>query len=676
MKNNYFNLMVIVSIALAMTMVFSSCAEDDDSPQFMVSAVINSPSVVEVNQEAILDGTNSQTNSPNPINYRWEFLSRPDNSNTTLQSSSSAIASFIPDVEGNYVISLTVDVDGISDSREVTIQAVGGGLVRIENNITSNTRWTPQTPAGQPDYLITRNVSLSAELTIDPGVIVHHVEDATITVTTDGLIRAIGQSNNPITFNINDETSGSKMGSFIILSSDARNTFEHCIFKNGDVIEAQQNGRFGVKFSTFENMLGGIAAVGNAEFVTLEQNTFIDCEQFGVIGSLSNVAKIDSESNFENVPNAVIILGDRLESSGDTRLNKLNGTNEPGYLFDRTNNFSIQSNLFLSAGVVLRFKENFVLNVDDGYLSSEGTQDEKVLMTSNNIAGGQYWQGLRINSTNANNKIDHTIIEYAGNSGMDLFGSNARRRDTNVGITRNGRASITNSTIRNGNGIGLTVGQDGSLIDFENNTFENNANFAVTISASNYDKIDETTTYTDNGFNGVRVEHENISNNGNWTKLSEGASYRLATDIEIRAEVNIEAGTIISLEENVLINIIEGFVNSTGTSGSPVTFTTANLDAGQFWRGIRIASSDARNNFEHTIFEYGGNTNIILTSNFLSRQTLVGLMPEANTTFTDCTFRNSRGWGIAIREGATVNSDFATVNTFENNASGDIEDYQ
>ena len=74
-----------------------------------------------------LDGTNSWDPDDEVLNFSWRFKSKPNGSAATLSTPSDGFASFVADLEGNYLIELIVD-DGedISDPDTVKVSAVSG----------------------------------------------------------------------------------------------------------------------------------------------------------------------------------------------------------------------------------------------------------------------------------------------------------------------------------------------------------------------------------------------------------------------------------------------------------------------------------------------------------------------------------------------------------------------
>lgn len=67
-----------------------------------------------------LDASASSDANGDPLSYLWSLSSRPAGSNATLSTSTTAGSSFIPDIDGAYVIQLVVN-DGIADSAAVNL---------------------------------------------------------------------------------------------------------------------------------------------------------------------------------------------------------------------------------------------------------------------------------------------------------------------------------------------------------------------------------------------------------------------------------------------------------------------------------------------------------------------------------------------------------------------------
>ena len=78
---------------------------------------------VTLNTRVQLDGSSSSDANADALTYRWTLAQKPPLSQASLQNATSATPSFVADVAGDYVMSLTVSDGVLTDSNSVAVRA-------------------------------------------------------------------------------------------------------------------------------------------------------------------------------------------------------------------------------------------------------------------------------------------------------------------------------------------------------------------------------------------------------------------------------------------------------------------------------------------------------------------------------------------------------------------------
>ena len=114
-----------------------------------------------------LDGSGSSDPEGGPLTYSWSFQSQPPNSQAVLIGANTVNPSFTPNVNGVYVVSLTVtDVQNLSNNSAITI-TVSGDLPPSPDPIANAGPDQPQ--ANQPPVVINQVVALNGSQSSDPS---------------------------------------------------------------------------------------------------------------------------------------------------------------------------------------------------------------------------------------------------------------------------------------------------------------------------------------------------------------------------------------------------------------------------------------------------------------------------------------------------------------------------
>ena len=128
---------VLTSISDTVIVTASSTTPTNAAP--VADAGVNQS--VSTGSLVTLDGTNSSDDvlSSSSLTYSWELISRPENSNATLSSTSSSQPTFTVDVDGSYVIDLIVNdgaLNSASDSVVITSSTINSSPELLNLQIT------------------------------------------------------------------------------------------------------------------------------------------------------------------------------------------------------------------------------------------------------------------------------------------------------------------------------------------------------------------------------------------------------------------------------------------------------------------------------------------------------------------------------------------------------------
>ncbi len=112
----------VVITARAVTMAGTPTAAAGSDTTGMTNSIVN------------VDGSSSSDPDSDPLSYAWAFQSRPNGSQASIDSPTSASAAFIPDLVGDYVLELTVSDGTNSDSDTVRV-TVSGSQPAVEGDV-------------------------------------------------------------------------------------------------------------------------------------------------------------------------------------------------------------------------------------------------------------------------------------------------------------------------------------------------------------------------------------------------------------------------------------------------------------------------------------------------------------------------------------------------------------
>lgn len=652
----------IYILSISTLFFFISC-EDDDADHGL-TAIAGMDKEVNVGQSVELDASSSIDLTGESLNYSWSFVSTPQESNSQINNPSSGQASFVPDVQGDYVVQLTISNALGEDSDRMRVTAIAAGTIEISGRYDEDLHLIKTTDQeGVADYLMSGDVDIYGKLTIDPGVRIEAMSDRRLRIRDDATIMANGTKENPIIFTGTSETPGFWRGIYF-QSNNLENqmTHVHISAAGSDNILGTNprtafyiaNGRITLNHCVFkENQGYGLAVGGNNSQFPMDECEFFENTAAAMRIESSHIHYIDPLTRFNE--QEVRVTGGNVAADTDHTWSMLNNGQ---YRVD--GDIDAYGNITIEEGAVFRFGNDVRMRMrDSSILKIMGTAQNPVIFKGTVELPGA-WRGMYLQGTSLENEIRHLHISHAGHSSLlGTFGQAA------IGLSSSARYAFSNVTFEDIIGYGIKLNDNSTQIQVEQLFFgQNISQGAIHLLTSHLSAVDGASDF---GGNPVAVNGGSLSQNEDvtWEKLSNG-SYLFISDNDIYGRVTIAPGTTIEFDNDVRFRVRqEGTLIAEGTPSERITFTRKQGSAAH-WKGMLIQSSSTENLMDYVEISYAGNSQLLGAS---YGQTNLGLDSSARLTLTNSTISNSLGWGVVVRSGATFNE---SNNTFSGNAQGNI----
>jgi hypothetical protein len=341
-----------------------------------------------------------------------------------------------------------------------------------------------------------------------------------------------------------------------------------------------------------------------------------------------------------------------------------------------TDHLVLKAKLTVKPGVVVEFEQDKGLHIfPQGALIAKGVQQGRILFTGKQKTPG-FWKGILFESNSALNEFEYAGVEFGGSSSFAQLGADIRANVILAGtsITASAlKASYTNFNLSGS--YGMYVQGMSELIHFSENYFSRNTGSPIYLPARQVHKLDAGSIFAgNNGINGVEISGTvNHSSEVTWPKLFNNSSYYVSGDITVQSGLKIAEGATFEFREGLVLRVENsGYLNATGTAASKITFTARTKTGALNWGGIVFSTTHEQNKLQHAEVSYAGNKDI---PGFGNLKANIAVANTGKVYIGQTSITNGLGWGIVayMNEGAQINADVPSVNTYSNLPGGNVK---
>jgi hypothetical protein len=688
----------VLILLFAVLVLFTGCEPEviENLPVNTLVANAGIDQQIKTNQVLVLDGSNSKDENAKPFQYLWNITNKPGSSTATLTDATTVAPKFTADKAGNYVIELKIQNNEFADTDEVLI------IVTEENDSTVQEPVILNQDINQErrltnvfddptitDYLVTSDIHVTGHLTIDPSVTIAFEAEKAMYIDNPGSIHATGWGDKDIIFTGKNKTPGYWKG-LIINSSSTLNKLERVTIEYGGSHPAN-----GIEFAA--NL--GLSKVGNLHLVAAilqhsaaygmvveaganwsddSFNNIFQNNQTPLRIRASQVNSVDGLSYFaNNNRNVIEVAGSTVFDLQEVQWGRALTMETPAgtvpYLIK--GKVDIKSGLRINKGVELQFDADAEFTITpSGYLTAIGTAAQPIKFHGLGSAEAGYWRGIAIKSNSDKNELSYVEVLDAGSkpvSGVEQKAAIALDGENHA------KLKLTNSKIEQSGGYGLFAENQAELMALTFTRFENNTEAAMALPANEVRKANTmvANSFIGNGHNGIEIygsvlllpnKEESV-----WPDLTFGATYLVSGNLSIQSGLKILPGAVFKFADGKGIRVVSNaYLNAKGTEDRKITFTGINEIKGA-WYGIQFLSKSDLNILSYTEILYAGKTVHLGTPQIASIS--LGGDYASKLNITHSKIAHGEGYGIAIgTKLGTINSDFETVNQFENLTLGNV----
>ncbi len=473
---NLFKTILAASFLIA-ALMFTSCEKDEPDADNNLPTLTVSDTIV--GMTGVSNNIAIQAADPDGdvLEITWKIIESPAGSTPVIELNGMTIATFKTSIAGLYKVEVTANDGKGKTASGIATLLIGGVLPK---NISTNTVY-PDLFANEkyPDYYALELITVTAGLTLEPGVVIENGADVRIWISGNpAFLKAEGTDSKNIIFRGIDKVNGS-WKTIHIASNNVNNKLAYV-----KILYAGSSEISGKKAALYlqSNTQSSMSIISTAIMFSAGYALYIDGDN-GTLTKFSgngftkndgacmriganNLLELEGLSNLYN--NGIDAI--EVASSGNTNAVFTKNGYIPRYNipFHIYSSLEIRSDVSFDSGNTYLFAASKRLWVtEEG--SIRAVASTKVI-TFDGMAGKPgSWSGIEIDSPSPKNKIDGAIITnggYSGGRGANIY---------MFGDSPGSQLTITNSTISDSQTWGIWTASGSAILNESNNTFSNNA---------------------------------------------------------------------------------------------------------------------------------------------------------------------------------------------------------
>jgi hypothetical protein len=521
-----------------------------------------------------------------------------------------------------------------------------GETIELGCNSLNETQ-TLKNGANDVDYIVSCGITINADITVEEGTVIAFEEGTWLTISS-GSLKAKGTPEDPIIFRGVNEVTGFWYGIYYE-SNTLENELEHVTIKDAGFAEDDaslelREGRLKLSNLRIENgASNGFRLYDGARLSTFNNIQITSHEGSPIVTTIDQVGALNNEGcDFSgNELDYIYISGNQIDEAVDFRKQSV-----PYYLSNK-GEINVNDEINIDPGVDFIMASNAGIYVrETGVLKADGQATDNITIKGE-IEQSGYWRGIRIESNNAQNSLNHVEIQHTGSNRVGISGRASL-------VLADGQASVKNLTITNGAENGIRIWEGFDLVEYSNiqiSSHEKHPIFCDLVNVSDLDGLGS--DYTGNTVNAILLRSGGSSSTitKQVTMPKNNIPYQLKGRYNIQSLLTIEPGCTLNFEsDGALLIQGGGALNASSNASDPIVFQGTNQGVSNFWRGIAYTTNSLDNKLEHFIVDGAGSGRV--AQNWGDNAVLV--RNGARIEIKNGLIKNIDGCGIAYTDDVNI----------------------